>query len=74
MAYALGNLTGWVTTRDRPQTVPTPLLPPPYPGQAVAWTGHARLSADVAAPLLVFFVVVGPAMATNLSSGTPSAL
>ena len=46
-----------------------------YPGQAVAWTGHARLSADVATPLLVALLLLGrPPYAAMLYHGGNSGL
>lgn len=73
--WALGGVTGWVATRHRPQTVPAAALPPAYPGAAVTWTGHARLSADVTAPLLVFLLLVaGPPYAAMLRDGSSGGL
>jgi len=63
----LGLLSGLLVTRHRPTAVPAPVLPSPFPGAAVTWTGQARLSADMAAPLFVFAVLVGvPSVATLL--------
>ncbi len=57
-AWVLGAVTGWATTRHRPITVTYAAQQPAHPGDAVAWTGHARLSMDVAAPLIVFLLLV----------------
>jgi hypothetical protein len=68
-AWVLGTVTGWATTRHRPIAVTHPAQQPPHPGDAVAWTGHARLSVDVAAPLLVFLLLVAaPPFVTTFAS------
>ena len=65
--WTLGLLSGLVVTRHRPVAVPGPVLPTPFPGAAVTWTGQARLNADMAAPLFVLAVLLGvPSVATLL--------
>ncbi|MFO7776995.1 MAG: hypothetical protein R6V28_01435 [Nitriliruptoraceae bacterium] len=66
-SWVVGAWTGWVATRHRPEAVPAPVEPAPFPGEAVAWTGHARLSVDTAAPLVVaLLLLTGPATATTV--------
>ncbi len=66
-AYALGHLTSTWAARDRPETIPRAVRPPAHEGDAAAWTGHARLSADVVAPLAItLLVLVGHAFANSL--------
>ena len=68
--WVLGHVSGWAATRHRPREVPAAVRPPAYSGEAVAWSGHARLSADVAAPLLVFMLLIlGPPYAAMLDGG-----
>ena len=74
-SWVVGTGTGWVATRHRPEAVPAPVRPAPFPGEAVAWSGHARLSVDTAAPLAVtLLLLVGPATANTVYEPGPGSL